>query len=157
MARHTVPTHIDLPDRVIFGLTARQMLILLIGLSLGYSTWQHLSLLSHWGVWGTGVRLALVLILFGPLTLLVAFVQLAGRPLELWAVIGLLYLATPQRYGWRNATLDQTLPAVEREARAIELDEQDDVEDEEDTEDQQERPDVDRQTWGEQMGMVSGR
>ncbi len=45
-ATHKVPTHMSLPDKVVFGLTARQLLLLLIGCSLGYNLWLHLSVVA---------------------------------------------------------------------------------------------------------------
>ncbi len=42
---HKVPTHMSLPDKVVFGLTARQLLLLLIGCSLGYNLWLRLGAL----------------------------------------------------------------------------------------------------------------
>ena len=46
---HKVPTHMSLPDKVVFGLTARQLLLLLIGCSLGYNLWLHLGALEAFG------------------------------------------------------------------------------------------------------------
>ena len=46
---HKVPTHMSLPDKVVFGLTARQLLLLLIGCSLGYNLWLHLGVLGGFG------------------------------------------------------------------------------------------------------------
>ena len=46
-ATHKVPTHMSLPDKVVFGLTARQLLLLLIGCSPGYNLWL-LVLIRYW-------------------------------------------------------------------------------------------------------------
>ena len=40
---HEVPTHLDVEDRVLFGLTVRQFLYLLVGSSASYGLWDQLS------------------------------------------------------------------------------------------------------------------
>src|SRR6266566_2135747 len=47
--KHTVPTHLQMPDQVLtlwsFSLTARQLLLLLVGVGIGGTIWQHLACL----------------------------------------------------------------------------------------------------------------
>ncbi|GHO96628.1 hypothetical protein KSF_066760 [Reticulibacter mediterranei] len=97
--RHTTPTHLGLPDKLLFGLTARQLLLLLLGGSLSYSFWLRL------GVFLPPSWLLVRLISALPpvlLSFLVAFVTLHNRPLELWALVGLCYLLLPKTAVWRR-------------------------------------------------------
>jgi hypothetical protein len=95
--RHIVPTHLNLPDQVLtlwsFSLTARQLLLLLVGAGLGGTIWQHLAVLGQYAVPGQALRLLLALLPF-LLTLFVACYQYAGRSLEVWCVIGSVPPAT---------------------------------------------------------------
>ena len=63
--KHTVPTHLQMPDQVLtlwsFSLTARQLLLLLVGGGIGGTIWQHLSLFGHSAFPGEIVRLLLSL------------------------------------------------------------------------------------------------
>src|SRR5579859_2942603 len=42
-ARHELPTHLHVEDRLIAGLTVRQTLLLSAGVSVSYSLWRHLA------------------------------------------------------------------------------------------------------------------
>jgi hypothetical protein len=101
--RHTTPTHLDTPDKILFGLTARQLFLLLLGISLSYSLWLHLGWVipTSWLVPGLLLRLlcALPPVL---LSLVIAFVTVAERPLELWAIVGLRYLVQPKTAVWQR-------------------------------------------------------
>ena len=50
--KHIVPTHLQMPDQVLtlwsFSLTARQLLLLLVGGGIGGTIWQHLTVLGHY-------------------------------------------------------------------------------------------------------------
>src|SRR5205809_7422891 len=63
--KHTVPTHLQMPDQVLtlgsFSLTARQLLLLLVGGGIGGTLWQLLTVLSHYAVAGEILRLLLSL------------------------------------------------------------------------------------------------
>ena len=103
--KHTVPTHLNLPDQVLtlwsFSLTARQLLLLLVGGGIGGTLWQHLALFGHSAVAGEIVRL---LLSFPPflLALFIAWYQHAGRYLEIWMVVLVRYRFRPKRYLWRS-------------------------------------------------------
>jgi hypothetical protein len=103
--KHIVPTHLNLPDQVLtlwsFSLTARQLLLLLVGGGIGGTIWQHLALFGHYAVPGEIVRLLLSLPLF-LLTLCIAWYQHAGRSLEVWFVVMVRYQLRPKRYLWRS-------------------------------------------------------
>src|SRR2546427_10738067 len=63
--KHTVPTHLNLPDQVLtlwsFSLTARQLLLLLVGGGIGGTIWQHMALFGHSALPGEILRLLLSL------------------------------------------------------------------------------------------------
>jgi hypothetical protein len=96
MTRHEVPTHLNVEDTLLLGLTARQLGVLVGCAALAYRLW------LQWPALPLGVRFGLagVCVLVG---LLVAFVRPGERPLEQWALAGLAYLATPRRATWAVA------------------------------------------------------
>src|SRR5260221_10441581 len=83
--KHIVPTHLNLPDQVLtlwsFSLSARQLLLLLVGGGIGGTVWQHLAALGHRALVGEAVRLLLALVPF-LLVMVLACYQYAGRCLE---------------------------------------------------------------------------
>src|SRR6266851_9988738 len=101
--KHIVPTHLNLPDQVLtlwsFSLTARQLLLLLVGGGIGGTIWQHLTVLGHYAVAGEILRLLLSLPPF-LLALFIAWYQHAGRYLEIWMVVLVRYRLRPKRYLW---------------------------------------------------------
>lgn len=103
--KHTVPTHLNLPDQVLtlwsFSLSARQLLLFLVGAGLGGTTWQHLALLGHYALIGQALRLLVALVPFLLLTVLACF-QHAGRYLEVWLIVFVRYHLRPKRYLWRS-------------------------------------------------------
>ena len=103
--KHIVPTHLQMPDQVLtllsFSLTARQLLLLLVGGGIGGTIWQHLALFGHSAVAGEIVRLLLSLPPF-LLALFIAWYQHAGRYLEIWMVVLVRYRFRPKRYLWRS-------------------------------------------------------
>jgi hypothetical protein len=93
---HEVPTHLNVEDRVLFGLTARQFLYVLVGSSASYAFWdQTLGL-------GEALRVASVAVSLAT-TLAFALVRPADRPLEEWLAAALAYAATPRRATWQPA------------------------------------------------------
>ena len=103
--KHTVPTHLNLPDQVLtlwsFSLSARALLLLLVGAGMGGTIWQHLAVLGHHAVPGEILRLLLALLPF-LLVLVLACYQHAGRYLEVWLVVLMRYHLRPKRYLWRS-------------------------------------------------------
>ena len=98
---HKVPTHMSLPDKVVFGLTARQLLLLLIGCSLGYNLWLHLGALEAFALLGQVLRIAITLIPAGVAAAL-ALISIADRPLEVWLLVLVRYWQRPRVYLWRS-------------------------------------------------------
>ncbi len=96
---HTNPTHLNTPEKIIWGLTARQLLILALGCSLGYKLWANLVFLLIFGVGGFALRLLLAAI---PvlIALALAMVQLGGRYLEIWAILLLRYWGRSKHAVW---------------------------------------------------------
>ncbi len=100
-----MPTHLSLPDQVLtlwsFSLTARALLLLLVGAGIGGTLWQHLTVLGQDAVPGEILRLLLSLAPF-LLALFIAWYQHAGRYLEIWLVVLVRYRLRPTRYLWRS-------------------------------------------------------
>jgi hypothetical protein len=103
--KHSVPTHLNLPDQVLtlwsFSLSARALLLLLVGAGIGGTVWQHLAVLGHHAVPGEILRLLLALLPF-LLNMVLACYQLAGRYLEVWLIVLMRYHLRPKRYLWRS-------------------------------------------------------
>jgi hypothetical protein len=96
---HEVPTHLDVEDKVLLGLTVRQFLYLLVGSSATYAVWEQLAVAI------SGVRIAAAAGCVA-VTLAFALLRPAGRALEDWLVAALFYAATPHRNTWRPAEPD---------------------------------------------------
>jgi hypothetical protein len=103
---HKVPTHMNLPDKVVFGLTARQLLLLLIGCSLGYNLWLHLDALDALALPGQVLRIALALVPAG-LAIAMALISIADRPLEVWFLVLLRYWQRLRIYVWRSLRMSE--------------------------------------------------
>jgi hypothetical protein len=103
--KHIVPTHLTVPDSVLtlwsFDLSARQLLLLLLGAGLGGDLWKHLVVLSGPSVAGQALRVLLALLPF-LCGLVLACFRYAGRYLEVWAIVLLRYSTRPKRYVWRT-------------------------------------------------------
>ncbi len=103
--KHIVPTHLNLPDQVLtlwsFSLSARQLLLLLVGAGLGGTVWQHLAILGHHALAGQAVRLVVALLPFLLLAVLACY-QYAGRYLEVWLIVLMRYQLRPKCYLWRS-------------------------------------------------------
>jgi hypothetical protein len=105
-----------MPDRIIFGLTPKQLLITLIGCSIGYDTWLHLSALLTYGIAGLIARLICSLLPAG-MSLSVALITVAGRPLEVWALVALRYQFRPKVYVWRSLRTSESSGASQQQMR----------------------------------------
>jgi hypothetical protein len=92
--QHEIPTHLNVEDKVLFGLTVRQFLYSLIGCSMSYGLWDQLaatSLAVRGPIVGVCLLATAALVLLHPL----------GRPVEEWFVAAAFYIATPRRATWR--------------------------------------------------------
>jgi hypothetical protein len=108
---YELPTHLEVEDTLIAGLTARQLVRLMLGASLAYGLWDQVGWLPD------EVRLPLAIVL-AILGVLVALVQPAGRPLDQWLLAGLLFVALPRRLVWRPGALDLRQPQRDQSAWA---------------------------------------
>lgn len=94
LTHHEVPTHLDVEDKVLYGLTVRQFLYLLVGSSASYAMWDQVAVV------GDGLRVAIVGCCIGT-SLAFALVRPAGRALEEWLVVCLVFAASPRRATWQ--------------------------------------------------------
>ena len=103
--KHIVPTHLNLPDQVLTlwscSLTARQLLLVLVGSGLAGDLWQTLHLLAPLALAGQVLRGLLALL---PLlvALFVAWYRFHGRYLEGWAIVLARYWLRPRCFVWRS-------------------------------------------------------
>src|SRR3981081_4260671 len=96
---YELPTHLQVEDVLIAGLTARQLVRLMVGASLSYGLWDQ----AIWLPQELRFSLAAAISVAG---LVAALVQPGGRPLDQWLLAGVLFLALPRRLVWRcGATL----------------------------------------------------
>ncbi len=105
-ATHKVPTHMNLPDKVVFGLTARQLLLLLIGCSRGYNLWLHLGALDALALPGQVLRMVLAL-MPAVCAATLALISVADRPLEVWLLVLVRYWQRPRIYVWRSLRMSE--------------------------------------------------
>ena len=96
---HEIPTHLNVEDKPLLGLTMRQFMELMAGLSGTYGLW------NQWPQLPTGARVALTSLSLA-LTLVCSFVRPAGQGMEKWLLIALEYLLMPRRRVWRPAEPD---------------------------------------------------
>jgi hypothetical protein len=94
MGQHEIPTHLGVEDRMFWGLSARQVAILVCGASCAYWAWSSLS----WLPGPTEGVLAALVALAGAAT---ALIRPAGRGLEEWGFAWLHYVAMPRASTWR--------------------------------------------------------
>ena len=105
---HEVPTHLNVEDKIVFGLSVRQFLYMLVGSSATYSIWQQLVAA------GDLVRLSLVAFSLA-ITLAFALLRPAGRSLEEWLAALLVFLVAPRQTVWQPREPDPAdwrLPGV---------------------------------------------
>src|SRR5881409_766737 len=96
ITHHEVPTHLDVEDKVLFGLTVRQFLYLLVGSSASYALWDQTTVSSEL-LRGAAVTACVAV------SLAFALVRPGGRALEAWLVASLQFAATPRCATWRPA------------------------------------------------------
>lgn len=98
MYRHNIPIHLDQQDHLLVGLTARQVLLVGCGASLSYTLFNTTASLIP-SLWGLILGAALAIFILCS-SLLVSFLRPKGREIEQWAIIALLYLASPKIFLW---------------------------------------------------------
>ena len=101
-SRHQIPTHLNVEDRAIFGLTVRQVAYLVVGCAGAYNLW------TLFPDWPDAARLGIAVVCLLAAAL-VALVRPAGRGLEQWVFVVLHYAAVPRRSAWRPGEPDAAL------------------------------------------------
>ncbi len=92
--QHEIPTHLNVEDKLLFGLTMRQFLYVLVGASLAYGLWEHTLGAPTPARLGASIT---CLLLAGLLALARPF----GRALEEWLLAGLSYGCSVRRSTWQ--------------------------------------------------------
>jgi hypothetical protein len=98
-AHHEIPTHLDVQDKLMLGLTVRQFLYLLVGASLAYAAWEQPAAIP------IALRTAIVAGALAVATA-VALLRPLGRPLEEWVIVALLHAAQPRVATWQQPEPD---------------------------------------------------
>jgi hypothetical protein len=97
MARiYELPTHLEVEDVLVAGLTARQLLRLAVAATLAYAAWDQ----TAWLPIVARTLLAALCVVGG---LLLALLQPGRRPLEAWLFAGLSYALASRRLTWQRA------------------------------------------------------
>jgi len=99
MERHEIPTHLEVADRALLGLTMRQLLSAAIGLALAYGALSDLPL-------PFGLRIAIAIVVIVAAAILVLS-RPGGRPAEEWTFVLLRYWTAPRVAVWRPRERDQ--------------------------------------------------
>jgi hypothetical protein len=99
LRRHEIPTHLNVEDRAVYGLSVRQLTFLIAGASSGYAAW------SEWPDLPVELRAAAAALCV-LLAATFALLRPGARPLEEWAFAALHHAATPKRALWRVAEPD---------------------------------------------------
>jgi hypothetical protein len=96
---YEIPTHLQVEDVLIAGLTPRQLVRLLAGASIAYGIWDQAMLLP------LGARaVAAGLVALG--ALVVALFQPGGRPIDQWIFAAVFYALLPHRWIWRTTEIE---------------------------------------------------
>jgi PrgI family protein len=91
---YDIPTHLQVEDALIAGLSPRQLLRLVAGASIAYAVWDQLTFLP------TAVRAGLTAVA-AVLGVVFALVQPGGRPLDQWALAAFMFILSPKHWRWR--------------------------------------------------------
>jgi len=115
---HVNPTQLGAPEKLLWGLTARQLFILALGCSLGYRLWAPCAFLLAYGMAGFGTRLLLASL---PvlLALALATIQLGGRFLEIWAILLLRYWSKQKQTVWCSVHVKDRYALVSARERQV--------------------------------------
>jgi hypothetical protein len=96
MKKEEFPTFLNQRPAIVFGRTGRELIIITIGLSLGYLAWLNISSSLTSSPALTAAIKLFVAALFVAGALVVAFIKIATRPLEEWALVWVFYLLIPK-------------------------------------------------------------
>jgi hypothetical protein len=96
MKKEEFPTFLNQRPAIVFGRTGRELTIITIGLTLGYLVWQNISASLTSSVALTSAIRLIAAAIFVAGALVVAFIKIATRPLEEWAIVWVFYLIIPK-------------------------------------------------------------
>jgi hypothetical protein len=108
---HDIPTHLEVSDKLVFGLTAGQTLFCAAGVFVGYSLWRRLQMVGL-PLLGSVPLAGLA----GLVLILLSLIRPEERSLDQWSFILLRYLFQPK------------VCLLAREGPVVELDEEEDQE-----------------------------
>jgi hypothetical protein len=97
--RHEIPTHLGVRDKLVLGLSARQVMVVLAGLAAAHATWTRLGDLPWLPLPARLAAACAVVALFAS----VAVIRPQGRGLDAWAFALARYAALPKFSVWRPA------------------------------------------------------
>lgn len=92
---HQVPTHLDVEDHVLLGLTGKQVMRLVAGGSLAYALWDG----NADAAFALRAGLTALCLLA---TLAFALIRPSRRPLEAWVFVAVRYASLPKQTVWRS-------------------------------------------------------
>jgi hypothetical protein len=108
---YELPTHLQVEDDVILGLSVRQLVRLSVGASLAYGVWDQ----AQWLPDRVRLSLTVVVTVIGAVC---AVVQPKGRPIDQWALAAVRFAIEPRRLGWHAAAPRSSCGRVHRLGRA---------------------------------------
>jgi hypothetical protein len=115
MKKVEFPTFLNEQPAIIFGLTTRQILVLICGVLAGYSVWSATTPLLNQVAWHIGCTvLGCSLFL---LSLVVAKVSIGAKHLEEWVCIWFLYALMPKIALYRPLSASLEMPGPDRKKR----------------------------------------
>lgn len=98
MQKEEFPTFLNEQPAIIFNRTGRELLLIAMGATLAFGTWVDMGNVIHGNIIVSNVVKGLVVLIELALALVIAFVKVATRPLEEWAMIWLFYVLIPKVY-----------------------------------------------------------
>jgi hypothetical protein len=98
MKKEEFPTFLNEQPTIIFNRTGRELLLIAIGATLAFSSWVDLGKVLHGNTIVVDVIKGLIAFILVVISLLIAFIKVATRPLEEWAAIWLFYVLIPKVY-----------------------------------------------------------
>jgi hypothetical protein len=108
---YELPTHLQVEDQLIAGLTARQLVRLMLGASLAYGAYDQAAWLPD------EARLVLAGVL-ATVGVLLALLQPGGRPLDQWLLAAALFVVLPRRLTWRTGAVTLARPHPQQQGWA---------------------------------------
>jgi hypothetical protein len=91
---YEVPTHLQVEDALIAGLTPRELLRLVAGASIAYAVWDQLTFLPTALRAGLTAAAAVLGVVF-------ALVHPGARPLDQWVLAAIVFLVSPRHWRWQ--------------------------------------------------------